>query len=119
MVEPLRDEFALRSTLQRRKIRKPFDVDDITKKRLSKSSAGLVLSRYSPERQLFRVMYEADYAKKDLDFYELSQVLVMGKKWGDPPEGEGYTRAEYAETETTSADVRGSGRSKLCARESN
>ena len=32
MVEPLRDEFALRSTLQRRKIRKPFDVDDITDK---------------------------------------------------------------------------------------
>jgi hypothetical protein len=59
MVEPLRDEFALRSTLQRRKIRKPFDVDDITEKRLSKSSAGLVLL-YSPERQLFKVMYEAD-----------------------------------------------------------
>ena len=35
---------------------------------------------YSPERQLFKVMYEADNDKEDLDFYELSQVLVMGKK---------------------------------------
>jgi hypothetical protein len=76
-----------------RKIRKWFDVDDITKKRLTKSFAGVVLS-YSPERQLFKVMYEADNDKEDLDLYELTQVLVMGKIWGDPPEWEGYTRAE-------------------------
>jgi len=39
-------------------------------------------------------MYDDDNDKEDLDFYELTQVLVMGKKWGDPPECEGYTRAE-------------------------
>jgi hypothetical protein len=49
---------------------------------------------YSPERQLFKVMYEADNDKEDLDFYELTQVLVMRKKWGESPEWEGYTRAE-------------------------
>ena len=38
------------------------------------------LSGDSPERQLFKVMYEADNDKEDLDFYELTQVLVMGKK---------------------------------------
>jgi len=32
-----------------------------------------------PERQLFKIMYEADNDKEDLDFYELTQVLVMGK----------------------------------------
>ena len=123
MVEPLRDEFCFEEPYEGakynlvvpvdfsdqklvpsetehphkrfigRKIRKMFEVDDITKKRVAKSFAGVVLS-YSPERQLFKVMYDDDNDKEDLDFYELTQVLVMGKKWGDPPECEGYTRAE-------------------------
>ncbi len=76
-----------------RKIWKSFEVDDFTKKRVSKSFEGVVLS-YSTERQLFKVMYYVDKDTEDLDFYELSQVLVMGKKWGDPPEFEGYTRDE-------------------------
>ena len=61
-----------------RKIRKAFEVDDATKKRVSKSFTGVVLS-YSPQRQLFKVVYE-DGAKEDLDFYEMTQVLIMGKK---------------------------------------
>ena len=76
-----------------RKIRRSFEVDDASKKRVSKSFTGEVLS-YSPGRQLFKVRYDPDDDKEDLDFYELTQVLVMGKKWGDPPEWEGYTRAE-------------------------
>jgi hypothetical protein len=42
-------------------------------------------------------MYDDDNDKEDLDFYELSQVLVMGKQWGDPPECGGYTRADHIE----------------------
>ena len=75
-----------------RKIRKAFEVDDATKKRVSKSFTGVVLS-YSPQRQLFKVVYE-DGAKEDLDFYEMTQVLIMGKKWGDAVAWEGKTRAE-------------------------
>ena len=50
---------------------KSFEVDDVTKKRVSQSFEGVVLS-YSTERQLFKVMYDADNDKEDLDFYELS-----------------------------------------------
>lgn len=76
-----------------RKIRKAFEVDDATKKRVSRSFAGVILS-YSPQRQLFKVVYTDDGAKEDLDFYEMTQVLIMGKKWGDPAAWEGKTRAE-------------------------
>ena len=75
-----------------RKIRRSFEVDDATKKKVTKKFEGKVLS-YSPERQLFKVIY-SDNDKEDLDFHELTQVLVMGKSYGDPENDWGKTRAE-------------------------
>ena len=43
--------------------------------------------------QLFKVIY-SDNVKEDLDFHELTQVLVMGKSFGDLEGDWGKTRAE-------------------------
>ena len=75
-----------------RKIRRIFEVDDATKKKVSRKFEGKVLS-YTPERQLFKVIY-SDNTKEDLDFHELMQVLVMGKCFGDQEGDWGKTRAE-------------------------
>ena len=64
---------------------------------------GTVTS-YSPHRALFRIDYDlpAGGWKKDAiweerDFQELSEILIMGVKYGDDKKHAGKTRAEITD----------------------
>ena len=64
-----------------RKIWKSFEVDDFTKKRVSKSFEGVVLS-YSTERQLFKVMYDVDKTQRRSGFLRAQPSAGDGKEMG-------------------------------------
>ena len=64
-----------------RKIWKSFEVDDVTKKRVSKSFEGVVLS-YSTERQLFKVMYDVDKTQRRSGFLRAQPSAGDGKEMG-------------------------------------
>jgi hypothetical protein len=60
---------------------KSFEVDDVTKKRVSKSFEGVVLS-YSTERQLFKVMYDVDKTQRRSGFLRAQPSAGDGKEMG-------------------------------------
>ena len=75
-----------------RRVRKSFPVADRTGKTVSRDYEGTV-RKYSQDRQLFAVDYD-DGDVEEYDFQDLSQILLMGTKYGDADADEGKTRAE-------------------------
>ena len=76
-----------------RAVRKEFHIGgDEAKPR--KPFLGKVVG-YSAKRQIFEIGYE-DGDGEDLDFVQMTDILIMGEEYGDPEENWGRTRTEMA-----------------------